>query len=176
MLALRSTPNAVIPGLVAAAVLLAPLTAIAQDSPPVAVPHRQTVSTNPFGLMFEWFNAEYERTLTARTTWGVSASYLGLDGFDYANGNVVFRFYPQGSALQGFFVGSRTGVFRVSADDEAATLFGAGFEVGYNWLLGSDRNFDVSIGVGATRLFGGALAGAPVVIPSIRLLNLGISF
>ena len=67
-------------------------------------------------------------------------------------------------------------VSRVSADGEAASLFGAGFEIGYNWLLGSDRNFDVSIGVGATRLFGGALAGAPVVIPTIRLINLGISF
>ena len=171
----RST-RSVFTGAVVAALLFAPTTAIAQDGPPVAAPHRQTVSTNPFGLMFEWFNAEYERTLTARPTWGVSGSYLGIDGFDYANGNVVFRFYPQGAALHGFFVGSRTGVFRVSDDDEAATLFGAGFEVGYNWLLGSDQNFDVSIGVGATRLVGGALSGAPVVIPTIRLINLGISF
>lgn len=158
------------------AILLTPVPALAQDGTQVPVPHNQTVSTNPFGLMYEFVNAEYERKLTPSTTWGLSASHLGVDDFDYTNGNLMFRFYPQGAALSGFFIGSRTGIYRVSGNDDAGVFFGAGFEVGYNWLLGAKRNFDISIGLGATRLFGGDLEGASLTIPSLRLLNVGISF
>jgi hypothetical protein len=157
---------------------LAPVTAHAQEGTQTPVPHRQTVSTNPLGLMFEWFNAEYERKLSPRVTWGVSGAYLSVDSgeFDYTNGNVMFRFYPQGAALSGFFIGSRTGVYHVADDFDSAVFFGLGVEVGYNWLLGADRNFDISIGLGVNRLFGGELDGATLTLPSLRLVNIGYSF
>jgi hypothetical protein len=89
---------------------------------------------------------------------------------------VLFRFYPQGAALSGLFVGGRAGVHRVSDDDESAIAFGTGFELGYNWLLGADRDFDISIGIGATRLFGADLEGDSVTIPQRRLVNIGYAF
>jgi len=178
MLASRRSCRSVLCSLAMAAMLigLGSATAQAQTRPAAPLPHQQTLSTNPFGLMFELINAEFERTMTPRTTWGVSGSYFGLSDLDYVNGNVMFRFYPQGTALRGFFIGSRTGVFRVDNDVDAGLFFGMGFEIGYNWLLGAEQNFDVSLGLGATRLFGGDLDGVSLVIPSIRLLNVGISF
>jgi hypothetical protein len=32
----------------------------AQDATRAPVPHDQVLSANPFGLMFEWFNADHE--------------------------------------------------------------------------------------------------------------------
>lgn len=140
--------------------------------------HEQRVSTNPFGLMFEWFNVEYERRLTGSTTWGASLSTFSrdADSFDYLNTNALIRHYPGGEALSGFFLGGRGGVFRVSDHRESETCFGLGFEIGYEWLLGKKRNVGIGLGVGAVRLFGGDLEGASVVLPTVRLLNLGIAF
>ena len=142
------------------------------------VPHRQTVSVNPFGLMFEWFNGEYERKVNDRSTFGVSASGFSLDGgdTDYVNGALFYRFYPQRAALSGFFIGGRGGVHRVSTNSDADVFFGLGFELGYAWLFGADRRFGVSIGAGATRLFGGDLEGSSLTIPTFRLINVGIAF
>jgi hypothetical protein len=142
------------------------------------VGHQQVISANPFGLMFKWFNAEYERKFNPAATWGVSGSFfsLGDGGVDYANGSAFCRYYPQGAGLTGFFVGGRGGVYRVAADGASDTFFGLGFEVGYSWLLGAKRHFGVSVGAGATRLFGGSLKGASLTVPSVRLLNLGFAF
>ena len=51
-------------------------------------------------------------------------------------------------------------------------------EIGYDWLLGSRQNVGISLGIGATRLFGGtdALDGLSATIPTLRLLNIGIAF
>lgn len=174
----RSTLPRLLPSAVLTAVLIgvAPTMARAQGGTQAPVPHEQTVSANPFLLIVGWFNAEYERKLTPRTTWGLSVSYLDIDEFDYVNGAALVRFYPQGAALSGLFFGGRAGVHRVSDDDESGVAFGVGFELGYNWLLGADRNFDISIGAGATRLFGADLEGDSVTIPQIRLVNIGYAF
>lgn len=159
-------------------VLLVPATTNAQEGTRTPVAHKQVASTNPFGLMFEWFNAEYERKLTRSTTWGLSSSFFSLDAgdVDYVNGTVVFRYYPQGAALSGFYVGGRTGIHRVSADGESGVFYGLGFEIGYNWLLGASRKFSVGIGAGATRLFGNDLDGVSLTIPTLRLVNIGVAF
>jgi hypothetical protein len=158
--------------------LLAPATTAAQEGTRAPVTHQQVVSTNPFGLMFEWFNAEYERKATRSSTWGLSGSLFSLDGgdVDYANGAFFFRYYPQGAALTGFYVGGRAGIHRASADRESAVFYGLGFEIGYNWLLGASRKFSVGIGVGATRLFGNDLDGVSLTIPTVRLVNIGVAF
>ena len=160
--------------------LLSVADARAQTREPDSMPadRTQIISANPFGLMFEWFNAEYERRISPSTTLGASVSWFSLDSgeMDYANGNAIVRYYPSGRALTGFFLGGRGGLYRVADDFDSGVFFGAGFEIGYNWLLGAQRRVGISIGVGATRLFGGELSGASLTIPNVRLLNLGIAF
>ncbi len=45
-------------------------------------------------------------------------------------------------------------------------------ELGYTWLFGTNRNFSVSTGFGLTRTWG----AVEPVIPSFRLVNIGIAF
>jgi hypothetical protein len=59
--------------------------------------------------------------------------------------------------------------------DSHAAL-GIGVDIGYSWLLGPGGSFYVGLGIGATRLFSRELGGVPSVIPSIRLLNVGVAF
>lgn len=138
--------------------------------------NKQVVSANPFLTMFEWFNLEYSRRHTESTTWGASASRFGIDGVSYGNVTALYRYYPGGKALNGFYIGGRGGVHRVGVEGASASAFGAGFELGYDWLLGRRKNFAVGIGAGATRLFGGDVDGARVIIPTVRLVNIGWSF
>lgn len=142
------------------------------------VPHDQILSANPFGLLFEWFNADYERKVGEQSTLGVAGSLISFDegSEDYYSVNVLYRFYPQEAALSGFYFGPRVGYYHVDDEDDEANAFGFGLELGYNWLLGSRRNFAVSIGVGATRLFGGDLGDDSVTIPTVRLVNIGWAF
>ncbi|HEX6975978.1 MAG TPA: DUF3575 domain-containing protein [Vicinamibacterales bacterium] len=136
----------------------------------------QTISANPFLLMYKIFNVEYERKHTSWSTWGVSSSMFGFGDADYRNISTFYRYYPQHAALNGFFIGGRAGVHRVSSDGAAGTFAGAGVEVGYDWLFGPQRNFAVGMGMGVTRLFGGALSGASLTVPTLRLVNVGWSF
>ena len=171
-------------GLVMALVVLTPVLAGAQtpgaQTPGAQAPadHQQIISANPFGLMFEWFNVEYQRRMTPSTTWGVSMSWFAhdADDFDYASGGGLIRYYPSETAMRGFYIGGRGGVYRVSDGIDSGVYFGAGFEIGYDWLLGKKQNIGLSLGVGATRLFGDGLDGAATTIPTLRLLNLGIAF
>ena len=161
----------------AVAVMLAPSLAAAQSVTPgtrVPVSNKQVISANPFLLMAEYANVEFERKHTETRTFGVSASSLGFGDADYRNFQAFYRYYPQGASLTGFYVGGRTGLHRVSAADLSGNAFGLGFEVGYGWLFGAERNFAVSLGAGATRLWGED--GGSAVIPTFRLINVGWSF
>lgn len=144
------------------------------------VPHQQVISANPFLLLFEWFNVEWERKLGASTTLALGGSLVSLDDGDhqYRSVSAALRYYPQNAALSGFYVGPRIGVFDVEIDpDDSETVFGLGFELGYQWLLGAERRFSLSMGLGVTRLFGGELDDeVEVTIPSIRLVNIGWAF
>ena len=148
----------------------------AQEGTKSPVTHHQTISANPFGLMVEWFNAEYERKLTNTATLGVSGSTTAWGDVDLTNGNVFVRYYPQGAALTGFFLGGRTGVARASLADANATGVVGGFELGYSWLFGARRHVGLSIGAGVDRLFFGDELGIDLIRPNIRLVNLGIAF
>lgn len=162
--------------------LLVSSPAYAQDTRQ-PVDHKQIVTANPIGIVFGWFNAEYERKINETTTWGVSASHLTFfdDDFTYSNVSALARYYPQGAALTGFFVGGKMGVHNVSddsefRDDENGTFLGLGVDVGYNWLVGKEKKFVISVGMGATRLFGGDLDGASFTLPNIRVINIGFAF
>ena len=172
----RLLSRLVAPAAIIACVVLSPAPAAAQQADLAPAGNRQLVSANPFLLMYKWFNVEYERVHGESTTWGASASLLPIDHADYGNLAGFYRYYPQGRALDGFFIGGRSGVHRVSAGGESGVFFGVGFELGYDWLMGREENFSVGIGAGATRLFGGSLDGVSLTVPTLRLVNVGWRF
>ncbi|CAN5603036.1 hypothetical protein BH23GEM10_BH23GEM10_12910 [soil metagenome] len=156
--------------------------AIAALAAPVAVEaqqptqqYQQAISANPFGLLLEFFNAEYERVMTEASTAGVGGSFVSIDGDNYVNADVFFRFYPQGIPLSGWAFGAKVGLTRVP---DHGTFFGAGFDVNRSWLLGKNDNFYVGTGFGLKRLFGtGDDAGFDVrFVPTIRIVNVGFAF
>ena len=147
-----------------------------QEGTKAPVPHKQVISANPFGLVLRWWNVEFERKITSSSTVGVSGSVLGVDDVDFASVNGLWRYYPQGAALTGVFLGARAGLYHGSDADESHSAFGLGFEIGYTWLLGARRNVGLSLGGGLTRLIGGGHEDWPAALPTVRLLNVGIAF
>ena len=123
-------------------------------------------------MIVGWFNAEYERKLAETWSVGLGGSHLSLDDNEtITSASAAFRFYPQGAALSSFYIGPRVGFYRVDeVDDNPESSLGVGFELGYTWLLGANRNFNVSLGAGATKLCAGP------VVPTIKLLNVGWAF
>jgi hypothetical protein len=145
---------------------------------------RNVLSANPFLLIATWFNAEYERVISATSTVGVRLSTVSIgfgdsidgdDDADYYSGRGFWRYYPNG-APAGFYFGFDAGVTSLDESGESHTVLGAGFELGYNWLLGARRNFYISLGAGADRLFGGDIGDASAVIPTVRIVNIGVAF
>jgi hypothetical protein len=134
---------------------------------------KQQISASPFLVMWKYFNVEYERRATKANT-GVSTSFVPGRDADYRNVGAFWHYYPAGRALHGFYLGGRVQVHHGSALTESATLGGVGFELGKNWIIG--RRTLVGLGVGATRLFGGPLAGDSLTLPTFRIANLGITF
>ena len=112
---------------------------------------RQAISTNPFGFLVEWFNAEYERKVSESTTVGVGGSFFSTGDDGYVNGDLLYRFYPSGTPLEGWAFGVKVGITKAS---DAETSFGFGFDTNWSWLLGRNDNFYVAAGVGLKRLFG----------------------
>jgi hypothetical protein len=167
------------------------------------VPYNQVLSTNPFGLIVKWVNIEFERKVSPAVTVGASASYFGEDNLTeagFATTSALARWYPQGAALDGFYLGGRLGAFRFETHqydyspyptgqpnqtsaarpiyrEHTRVVPGAGIEIGYNWLLGPKQNINVGIGFGLTRTFGNEGGyDFPDVLPTFRLINIGIAF
>ena len=134
------------------------------------VPHHQQITANPFGLILGWYNAEYERKLSETWSIGLGGSRLPLDDEGVTSASAAFRFYPQSASLTSFYFGPRLGFYRVHEIDDSESWLGVGFELGYTWLLGKNRNFNVSLGAGATKLLAGP------VVPTVKLLNVGWAF
>jgi hypothetical protein len=164
-------------GLALLASALIPFRAAAQEGVRTPVSHQHLISGNPLILLAGWFNAEYETKLAETTTVGASGGWLDLDDADYTSLSGFLRFYPQGAAFTGFYLGGRFGIHNVDEDNHGSTTaFGLGVDIGYSWLLGPGRSFYVGLGIGATRLLGGDLGDASATIPSLRLVNVGIAF
>ena len=149
----------------------------------VEAPHKNVISANPFGLLIEFFNMEYERVVGESSTIGIGGSTYtdDLENFEdvedeetYVNADVFYRFYPSGNPLNGWMFGAKVGV--TSVTDEGS-YFGFGFDVNRSWLLGKRDNFYVGIGFGLKRLVGVEDAqGIDVIIPTLRIVNVGIAF
>lgn len=136
-------------------------------------PKTQVLSANPFGLLLEFFNAEYERAVSPAATLGVGGSFFDLDNDTYVNFDGFWRYYPQGDALDGWAFGAKVGVTRV----DESTYMGFGFDVNRSWLMGANDNFYVGVGFGLKRLVGTDDASFDTrFIPTIRLVNVGFAF
>ena len=177
--------------LVLLAVLSAGVPAAAQTTDEGLPPGKHMITTNPFLLLFSWWNAEYEYRLNSTSTIGLAGSYnvfeddeSELDGekAEYYSGYAVYRYHPSGKAHSGFYFGGRLGVTSIAveyfdgSEEETGTAYGFGIELGYTWLLGDKQNFAISLGVGATRLFGSDLEDETGFLPIIRLANIGVAF
>lgn len=132
----------------------------------------QVVSANPFGIMLEFFNAEYEHTAGESFTIGVGGSIFTSDNDTYRNLDAFWRFYPEetGGPFRGWSFGLKAGVTNLNAK----TYIGAGFDVDHSWLLGKNENFYVGLGFGLKRLLGDG--DGLRIIPTVRLVNIGYAF
>ncbi len=170
----------VVAGLILFFLTLPPLQAQAQEGVRGPVPHDHVISGSPLLLLAGWFNAEYERRVADNLTVGITGGWLDMDEYDDASVNGFLRFYPQNAAFTGFYLGGQAGVHNVgdNANDrgDSHAALGIGVDIGYSWLLGPGGSFYVGLGIGATHLFSRDLGKVPSVIPSIRLLNVGVAF
>jgi hypothetical protein len=155
--------------IVAALVAVAPTVAAAQD---VGHATSQVISANPFGIMLEFFNAEYEHKAGESFTVGVGGSIWTSDHNTYRNLDGFWRFYPDAttSAFEGWSFGLKAGLTSL----DSKTYLGAGFDVDRSWLLGREHNFYVGLGFGLKRLMGHD--EGLKIIPTIRLVNIGYAF
>lgn len=140
--------------------------------------HQQVLSANPFGLLLEFFNAEYERRAGETVTVGVGGSTASYDddftGEEdrYVNADVFLRYYPQARIFDGWNFGVKAGVTKL----DSGTYPGFGFDVNRSWLLGRGENFYVSVGAGLKRLIGDVGPGEIEFIPTLRIVNVGFAF
>lgn len=160
-----------------AAVLAALALLVASPAAPAeaqqAPRYQNVISANPFGLLLEFFNAEYERVATQSTTVGFGGSFVDLSDENYLNLDIFWRYYPSGHPVDGWAFGAKTGMTRV--DD--GTYFGFGFDVNRSWLMGANENFYVGVGFGLKRLLGTGNADFDArFIPTIRVVNVGFAF
>lgn len=158
------------------ALVAVPAPAFAQEAPGEAR-YQQVVSANPFGILFEFFNAEYERVVNESWTMGFGGSFLSTDDESYLNADVFARFYMTGVPLEGWAFGLKAGLTNVP---DQGTYPGFGFDFNRSWLLGRSDNFYLGVGFGLKRLFG---VGEEEeyddllrFIPTFRIVNVGIAF
>lgn len=148
----------------------------------------QQISANPIGLLYDLFNFDYERRAREAVTIGIGGSTSLVNTFDealdysatpppevrrerYLNGDAYLRYYPSGTALDGFAVGVKIGLTRVPGQ---GSYFGYGVDVNRSRMLA--EHFYFGYGVGLKRLVGADQRRFDVeYVPTVRL-NLGLGF
>jgi hypothetical protein len=115
----------------------------------------QTVTVNPFGLLFGIFNGTYEKSLGNQNSFLISGSFyswelLGdrITGLGVGGG---YRMYFGDEDFSGFFGQGTAGVSFVNAPGVSATGFDLGALAGFKWLF--NQGFTVEAGAGANILF-----------------------
>lgn len=158
------------------AIAVMPAGAHAQQAPDGAR-YQQAISANPFGLMFEFFNAEYERVVNESWTGGFGGSFFSDDDDTYLNADVFARFYMTGDPLDGWAFGLKAGLTNVP---DQGTYPGFGIDFNRTWLLGKSDNFYLGVGFGLKRLIGVGdeeeSEDLLEFIPTLRIVNVGIAF
>jgi hypothetical protein len=167
--------------IVACAVLMAGLAVAGPAHAQEAPPYKNVLSANPFGLLLEFFNAEYERVIGESSTIGIGGSTFNYENDEgttveddrYLNADVFYRFYPSANPLDGWMFGVKVGITNVT---DVGTYFGYGFDVNRSWLLGKRDNFYVGVGFGLKRLVDSDDVVGLEYIPTFRIVNIGIAF
>jgi len=137
--------------------------------------HTQALTFNPLFGLNGFYNAEYERRLSSRTTWGFSVTGSRWEDNDYETVKALVRFYTRGAPFRGNFIGVRVGGSRATdpagISDEYVVV---GAEVGGTvGLLGERYELVASGGAGLNRLIGGDFSFK--TFPAIRF-NIGLAF
>ena len=165
--------------LAAAAIAVASTVASAQrvEGTQVGLPRVNLVSANPIGLLFEWYNGEYEHALNSTTSLAIAGSSFDFDDDGderYTVLDGIARYYPSGRALHGFSVGLSVGFVDFNDDNSSCSEFGCSDDSGtaatlgvrgdYVWILGRDQHFSVATGIGAKRVIGNDIGteGLPI--------------
>ena len=181
-------PPSVIVRLALAALIALPAAARAQD-PAVRTRPPQIIAINPFGLVFSYFYAEYERAFSPNSSAAISGSYSDIaDDMRFVSFDARYRLYPSETAPEGFSVSAMLGFSRVTDTDvdcgvdtgigcgagdrhPSGNAFTTGIQLDYTWLLGSRKAFAVGVGLGAKRLhYLGDEPGndPPKTVPTLR--------
>ncbi|MCH2465305.1 MAG: hypothetical protein MK237_05320 [Gemmatimonadetes bacterium] len=165
---------------------------------------QQVLSANPFGLLLEFFNAEYERVISGTSTIGFGGStlkndhdiypeppILGTDEFgfpiyDWANEPdpitetdryINFDVFWRFYPSGNPLVGWAFGAKLGITSVNDQTHLGYGFDLNRSWILGPEENFYVGLGFGLKRRIGTTEADDLIpVIPTIRIANVGFVF
>lgn len=148
----------------AAIVLSSSASAQSAEGDRAGLQRRSLISANPIGLLFEWYNGEFERALSNTTSLAVSASTFDFDEERYSAIDGIARYYPQARALRGFSVGASAGFVNVDDDydcelceDDSGSSATLGIRGDYVWIIGRDQFFAVAAGVGAKRILSDGL-------------------
>jgi hypothetical protein len=155
------------------------------------VEYRNVISVNPFGLLLDFFNVEYERAIAPTQTAGfggstITSSYEEWTGGDvyatrtarYLNADVFWRYHPSGIPFEGWNLGIKAGITSISSDapgEDGGTYFGYGFDANRSWLLGPTNRLYLSTGFGLKRILG-ADEEFLKYVPTFRVINVGFTF
>ena len=164
---------------------------------------KSVISANPFGLLFQLFNAEYERVISETSTIGFGGSTLriedetypeppiigtdewGLPIYDWANEPdpitetdryINFDVFWRFYPSGNPLVGWAFGAKLGITRVDDQTHLGYGFDLNRSWLLGPEENFYIGLGFGLKRLIGDGADDFIPVIPTIRIANVGFIF
>ena len=147
-----------------------PAFAQAVDGTRSGLARQNLISSNPIGLLFEWYNAEFERAVAPTVSLAAAASAYDFDDARYTAVDGIVRYYPAAKAVRGFSIGASVGYIDINEDrcdfcsDESGSSATLGVRADYVWIIGRDQHFTAAAGIGAKRLFNNDLGteGVPI--------------
>ncbi len=148
----------------------APAAAQSVEGNRAGIPRTNLISSNPIGLLFEWYQAEFEHAISPTISLAAAGtSFDFFDDEDVASFDAIVRYYPAARAIRGFSLGVSGGFVGVKEDNcdgtfnsctrEDYTAFTLGVRGDYVWLLGRDQHLAVAAGIGAKRLLSNRIDG-----------------
>lgn len=125
------------------------------------------ISSNPFGLLFEWYQGEFEHAISPTISLAIAGAAFSLADDDISSVDGIVRYYPGARALRGFSLGGTVGYSGVdesvcdftTCTPENYSAFTIGIRGDYVWLLGKEQHLAVAAGIGAKRLLSDRIDG-----------------
>jgi len=126
------------------------------------------ISSNPFGLLFEWYQGEYERAVSPSFSVAVAFAAFNLADDDVSSIDGIVRYYPSERAVRGLSLGASVGYAGVEEEicdfsgcneTDTYSAFTVGIRGDYVWLLGRGQHLAVAAGLGAKRLLSDRIDG-----------------